>query len=331
MKSFFKYLILYTKNLFIFPLFFAVINKGVFAQEFRNYKQKVKNETFLFELIAVSGGSFIMGAATNDTTRKNNEKPRHHVELDDFWMGKYEITWEQYDSFVNGEFIDSEFKEASVLKKLGIDGVTGATTPYVDMSFGMGKGSFPAVNMTQYAAIMYCKWLTSKTGIFYRLPTEAEWEYVCKKGKTDTVSDKGNIAWYKINAKNAYGKTGTKRANGLGIHDLLGNVSEWVLDQYSESYYANSPQKNPWNRPSDLYPRVTRGGSWKDTADKLCCTYRNASKAKWKQRDPQIPKSDWWLTDASFVGFRIVRPRLQPSEEEIKKYWLEAITDYGLN
>jgi len=331
MKNCFKYLKTDSKSIFILALFFGVIGQNIVAQEFSNYEQEVKNETFLFEMVAVSGGEFSMGAKTDDATRKKDEKPSHKVEVDDFWMGKYEVTWEQYDAFVFGEFTPSQFKQSSELKKLGIDGVTGATTPYVEMSFGMGKGKFPAVNMTHYAAIMYCKWLTSKTGVFYRLPTEAEWEYVCKKGKTDSASDKGTVAWYKNNSKKAYGKTGTKTANGLGIHDLLGNVSEWVLDQYSETYYANSPKKNPWNKPSDLYPRVTRGGSWKDTADKLCCTYRKASKAKWKQRDPQIPKSDWWLTDASFVGFRIVRPKVQPSKKEIKKYWLEAITDYGLN
>ncbi len=301
------------------------------AQEFNNYKQEIKNETFLFDMVAVSGGSFSMGAAANDSSRKDNEKPSHTVEVDDFWMAKYEVSWEQYDAFVFGEFTPSQFKNKSELKNLGIDGVSGATTPYVEMSFGMGKGKFPAVNMTHYAALMYCKWLTSKTGVFYRLPTEAEWEYVCKKGKTDKGGNLNKVAWYDGNVESAYKKTGTKAANSLGIHDLLGNVSEWVLDAYTPDYYANSPKKNPWNVPKTLYPRVTRGGSWKDTATKLCCTYRKTSKAKWKQRDPQIPKSDWWLTDASFVGFRVVRPKNQPSKEEIKKYWLKAITDYGLN
>ena len=319
------------KNSFILFLFVGVLCKNTNAQGFSNYKQGVNNETFLFEMIAVSGGEFLMGANANDTSRKKDEKPSHKVQVDDFWMGKYEVTWEQYDAFVFGKFTPSQFKKPSELQELGIDGVTGATTPYVEMSFGMGKGNFPAINMTQYAAIMYCKWLTSKTGIFYRLPTEAEWEYVCKKGKTDAVPNIAKVAWFKRNSRKAYKKTGTKLPNNLGVHDLLGNVSEWVLDQYSETYYANSPKRNPWNVPSNLYPRVTRGGSWKDTADKLCCTYRKASNAKWKQRDPQIPKSDWWFTDASFVGFRIVRPKIQPSKKEIKKYWIEAITDYGIN
>lgn len=197
------------------------------------------------------------------------------------------------DTFVFGQFGPEQFKSSTELNTLGIDAVSGATTPYVDMSFDMGKESSPAVNMTQYAAIMYCKWLTSKTGIFYRLPTEAEWEYICKKGKTDNVSNLKSIAWFSDNTQEKYEKTGQKSANNLGIHDLLGNVSECVLDQYSTTYYTNSPKENPWNIPVELYPRVVRGGSWKDTKDKLCCTSRQRSASKWKRRDPQIPKSDW--------------------------------------
>ena len=282
-------------------------------------------------MIAVKGGNFLMGATTNDASRKEDEKPQHEVMVDDFWIGQYEITWEQYDTFVFGQFGPEQFKSAIELNTLGIDAVSGATTPYVDMSFDMGKESSPAVNMTQYAAIMYCKWLTSKTGVFYRLPTEAEWEYVCKKGKTDKVSDLKSIAWFSDNTQEKYEKTGLKNPNNLGIHDLLGNVSEWVLDQYSTTYYTNSPKENPWNIPVELYPRVVRGGSWKDTKDKLCCTSRQRSESKWKRRDPQIPKSDWWHTNAPFIGFRVVRPKVQPSKENIKKYWLNAIEDFGLN
>ncbi|MEP1490341.1 MAG: SUMF1/EgtB/PvdO family nonheme iron enzyme [Algibacter sp.] len=306
------------------------INKGN-TQNFGNYSQTIEDKNISIEMIAVDGGNLTMGVSENDTSRNNAEKPQHDVTVGDFWIGKYEITWEQYDTFVFGEFGPEKFKDIKELNDLGIDAISGATPPYVDMSFNMGKGTSPAVNMTQYAAIMYCKWLTSKTGVFYRLPTEAEWEYVCKKGKTDKASNLKNIAWYDENTNEKYEKTGLKEANGLGINDLLGNVSEWVMDQYDVDFYKTSQKNNPWNKPSELYPRVVRGGSWKDTKDKLCCTYRGQSKQKWKRRDPQIPKSDWWHTNAPFVGFRLVRPKIQPPKEEIKKYWLTAIEDYGLN
>lgn len=307
-----------------------VFAQAIKAQQFSNYKQKVDGEHFLIDMVAVKGGTFTMGAASDNYERDGDEKPAHEVQVDDFWMGKYEITWEQYDAFVHGNFDDSEFKESSKLKSMGIDAVTGATTPYMEMSFGMGKGKHPAVNMTQYAAIMFCKWLSAKTGEFYRLPTEAEWEYVCKKGKTDG-QDLKSVGWFEENTNEKYALTGQKKPNALGIYDMLGNVSEWVLDQYHSNFYSKSPKVNPWNKPTKLYPRVVRGGSWKDTADKLCCTSRQQSKQNWKQRDPQIPKSNWWHTNAPFVGFRVVRPKVQLSAQEIEKYWLEAITDYGLN
>lgn len=305
-------------------------NELLIAQDFSNYTQEVKEETITIDMVAIKGGTFTMGANTDDASRAADEKPSHKVEVDDFWMGKYEITWEQYDAFVFGEFGPEQFKSQDKLKDLGIDAISGATPPYVDMSFNMGKGNHPAVNMTQYAAIMYCKWLTSKTGVFYRLPTEAEWEYVCKIGKTDENTNLNDVAWFDENTNDKYEKTGSKKANALGIHDLLGNVSEWVMDQYDADYYKSSIEKNPWNKPTELYPRVVRGGSWKDTKDKLCCTARGQSKQKWKRRDPQIPKSDWWHTNAPFVGFRVVRPKNQPSKEEIKKYWLSVIEDYGM-
>ena len=309
--------------------FICVVQIGTIqSQEFNDYSQNLKGEKIAIEMVAVKGGAFTMG--TNDSTRNDDEKPSHKVEVDDFWMGKHEITWEQYDAFVFGEFGPEQFKSKDKLKDLGIDAVSGATPPYVDMSFNMGKETHPAVNMTQYAAIMYCKWLTSKTGVFYRLPTEAEWEYVCKKGETDEDSNLKNVAWFDENTNDKYEKTGLKKANTLGIHDLLGNVSEWVMDQYDADYYKASPQKNPWNKPTELYPRVVRGGSWKDTKDKLCCTARGQSKQKWKRRDPQIPKSNWWHTNAPFVGFRVVRLKNQPSKEDIKTYWLSVIEDYGM-
>ena len=301
------------------------------TQNFDSYAQAMEGENFSIEMMAIKGGDFAMGVSESNTSRNNDEKPQHEVTVDDFWMGKHEITWQQYDAFVFGEFGPEKFKDIKELNDLGIDAVSGATPPYVDMSFNMGKGTSPAINMTQYAAIMYCKWLTSKTGTFYRLPTEAEWEYVCKKGKTDEADDFKSIAWYSENTNDKYEKTGLKEANGLGIHDLLGNVSEWVMDQYDADFYKSSPKANPWNKPTELYPRVVRGGSWKDTKDKLCCTSRGQSKQKWKTRDPQIPKSNWWHTNAPFVGFRVLRPEKQPSKEEIKTYWLTAIEDYGLN
>jgi formylglycine-generating enzyme required for sulfatase activity len=316
---------------FVLSFLVAISVKYSSAQNFENYSQELKGASFFIEMIAVEGGSFIMGVANDNPYRSENEKPGHEVLVDDFWMGTYEISWEQYDAFIYADFEADQFQKKEVLTNMGIDAVTGATSPYEDMSDGMGKGSSPAVNMTQYAAIMFCKWLSAKTGVFFRLPTEAEWEYACKKGKTDDVENLDDYGIYKANSNKKYMETGSKTPNTLGIYDMLGNVSEWVLDQYSTDYYAISPKENPWNVPSKLYPRVVRGGSWKDTASKLCCTSRQRSRPNWKVRDPQIPKSNWWHTDASFIGFRVVRPKIQPGKQQIEAYWLNAIEDYGLN
>jgi formylglycine-generating enzyme required for sulfatase activity len=111
---------------------------------------------------------------------------------------------------------------------------------------------------------------------------------------------------------------------------MHGNVAEWTYDQYIPDFYAQAAggtASNPVARPTKLYPHAVRGGSWDDDADRLRSAARRASNPKWKQRDPQIPRSDWWMTNASFVGFRVVRPLKQPSKEEIAKYWLEAIKD----
>jgi formylglycine-generating enzyme required for sulfatase activity len=203
------------------------------------------------------------------------------------------------------------------------------------MSFGMGKAGFPAINMTQYAALGYCKWLTSKTGQFHRLPTEAEWEYACRAG-TNTAYSFGDDpslldehAWFYENSNGTYQKVGNKKPNPWGLHDMHGNVAEWTLDQYLPDYYAfeGRSTENPWAVPTTLYPRVVRGGSWDDDPEELRSAARRGSIAKWKQRDPQIPKSNWWQTDAPFLGFRLVRPLKQPTKEEIEQYFALPLKD----
>lgn len=121
---------------FLIGLFFTAFS---YSQNFTDFTQKIVNETIEIEMVAIEGGEFSMGALKDDLSRKEDEKPIHQVHVNDFWMGKYEITWEQYDAFVFGNFDVAQFKDASKLQSLGITAISGATTPYVDMSFGMGK------------------------------------------------------------------------------------------------------------------------------------------------------------------------------------------------
>tara|TARA_B110000495_G_C22638510_1_gene379273 strand:- start:24 stop:635 length:612 start_codon:yes stop_codon:yes gene_type:complete len=198
------------------------------------------------------------------------------------------------------------------------------------MSFGMGTDGYPAICMTQLAAVKFCEWLSAMTGNFYRLPTEAEWEFACRAGTNSAYSFGENseslseYAWFRDNSNESYHKVGLKKPNQWGLFDMHGNVSEWTLDAYEINTYRNRKEKkndNPYMTPSKTYPRVVRGGSWMDRPGSLRSAKRRGSSKKWKQRDPQIPKSLWWHTDAPFVGFRVVRPLKVPNVESQKKYW----------
>ena len=218
------------------------------------------------------------------------------------------------------------------------DATTRPSPPYVDMSFGMGRAGYPAINMTQYAAIKFCAWLYAKTGIFYRLPTEAEWEYACRAGTTtaysfgDDVKKLGDYAAFVSSSGGAYKQVGTRKPNPFGLYDMHGNVMEWTQDQYIDDYYqqvASGTVKEPYAPTTTLYPNAVRGGSWDDGPEVLRSAARTPSAPAWKMLDPQSPKSDWWLTSASFVGFRIIRPAKTPGQAEIDAYYgIKPIKDY---
>jgi formylglycine-generating enzyme required for sulfatase activity len=300
---------------------------------FKAYKEKIPSTNLSISMNPISGGEFLMGSPSSQKKRSPDESPQHKIAIDDFWMAEVEITWDIYQLFISRE-IDNQ--STSAIKgnevSIEIDAVTGATTPYVDMSFGMGTEGFPAVSMTQHAASKFCEWLSALTGRFYRLPTEAEWEYACKAG-TQTAYSFGNdpsklsdYAWSSINSQNKYQKVRQKKPNQWGLYDMHGNVAEWTLDAYDSELYQNRSQKNtsnPFVKPTKTYPRSVRGGSWMDSPEALRSSARSHSIKQWKIRDPQIPKSKWWHTDAPFVGFRIIRPYNTPSEKEQKEFWRE--------
>lgn len=297
-----------------------------------SYTDTIPGSAITFEMVPIPGGKFKMGSPNNEQGHKEDESPVHQVEIAPFWMGKHEITWEEYELFVYPELSKETTKQLTLAN---IDGITQPTPPFVDMSFGMGKNGYPAINITQHAALGYCKWLTALTGDFYRLPTEAEWEYACRAGTTtaysfgDDAKLLGEYAWYYENSDDGYGKIGEKKANPWGLHDMHGNVAEWTLDEYRPKYGAKEGeiQRNPWVKSTKLYPNSVRGGSWDDDPEDLRSAARRPSKPNWKQRDPQIPKSNWWMTNAPFLGFRIIRPAQKPSQKEIDAYFNDPIPD----
>lgn len=283
------------------------------------YSITIPNTTVGYSMVPIPAGHFSMGSDA-----KPDEKPPHEVAVDAFWMQSHEVTWDEYRLFM---FANQAGEIAH--KDATVDAVSRPTRPYVEMSFGMGINGFPAISMTQHAANKYAEWLSAKTGEFYRLPTEAEWEYACRAGSTTPYyfgSDAAQLkdyAWYAADSGGKYQKVATKKPNAWGLYDMLGNVMEWTLDAYAP--YKAASETDPWVRPTAPYPMSVRGGSWNDPANKVTCAARVASDPSWKEQDPQLPKSIWYETDAQWLGFRLIRPAKLPSAEEMYKYWNNGV------
>jgi formylglycine-generating enzyme required for sulfatase activity len=300
--------------------------------ELLDYSSTVPKTGAAYHMVAVAGGEFLMGSPPGEPGREEIEGPQLQVAVDPFWIGKYEVTWDEYEPYMitledrwkNGARKDFDPQVHTI-----VDAVSQPTKPYTEMSFGMGQKGYPAISMTQHAANKYCQWLSAQTGHFYRLPTEAEWEYACRAGTTtaysfgDDPAQLGQYAWYYKNSQEKYQKVGTKQPNPWGIHDMHGNVMEWTADQFLPDYFARIAEAplNPLVPPDKLYPQTVRGGGWDDDPERLRSAARRGSDPSWKQQDPQLPKSIWYFTDARWLGFRIVRPLKIPTAEEMYYYW----------
>ena len=194
------------------------------------------------EFVFVKGGCFQMGDTFGDGS--SNEKPVHEVCVDDFYIGKYEVTQGQWKAIMGNN--PSRFSDCG-------DNCPVESASWNDIQDFINK-------------------LNQKTGKNYRLPTEAEWEYSARSGGknekyagTSNESELGDYAWYISNSGGKTHPVGTKQPNGLGIYDMSGNVWEWVSDWYDADYYKNSPKDNT-KGPSSGSARVLRGGSWSNGA-----------------------------------------------------------------
>jgi len=297
------------------------------AQDFKAYEQSISGTGVKFKMVPIPAGTFIMGSSYAEAGRDEDEGPQKKVELSAFWMAANEVTFAEWDAF---------FKNMDVpqTKAIAVDAVSRPTAQYIDLTWGMGRdGKQPTNSMSQSATIMYCKWLYTQTGVFYRLPTEAEWEYACRAGSTTAYSFGNEPAalkeygYFKDNSGGKFHNVAQLKPNAWGLYDMLGNLSEWTLDQYDPQAYQKTADKakNPLTPPGPRYPRVVRGGSYLAEAKESRCANRISSLADWNKRDPQIPKSRWWLTDGMTVGFRLVRPIQQPSKEEIEKFFVQYL------
>jgi formylglycine-generating enzyme required for sulfatase activity len=304
--------------------------------EMKPYTNTIPGTPVMYAMVPIPKGEYMMGSPESEPKSSPDEHPQHKVAIEPFWMGEFEVTWNEYELWMYADESKPHAPNGATNYTDGdvADAVTRPTKPYVEMSFGMGKDKFPAISMTQHAANKYCEWLSAKTGHFYRLPTEAEWEYACRAGTTtaysfgDDASKVGEYAWFGDNSDLKYQKVGKKKPNPWGLYDMHGNVAEWCLDQYDPDYYkqfAGKVTTEPWNVAKKPYPHSVRGGSWSDDPDRLRSASRTNSVPAWKMQDPQLPKSIWFLTDAQFVGFRIIRPLSVPSAEDMRKYWNSGV------
>lgn len=312
--------------------------------EMQPFTQTIPGSDVNFDLVPIPGGTFKIGSPGTEEDREDDEGPQFEVEIEPFYMGKHEVTQAEYELFLQN--YTRLGGEGAVRQQIPADKLADAVTyptPLYELDAGpifqrMGRGGeFPAVIMSQFAARQYTKWLSKKTGRFYRLPTEAEWEYACRAGTNtayyfgDDPEQLKDHAWYYDNAdldgEAAYRPVGQKKPNPWGLYDMHGNVAELVIDWYEEDAYAPFAGKTvKWseaiNWPEKQFPRLARGGGYE--SDPEAC--RSASRHELKgtsinNRDPQLPKSPHWYSNGFWVGFRLVAPVNQPSEAEKLKFW----------
>ncbi|MCP5085797.1 MAG: formylglycine-generating enzyme family protein [Rhodobacteraceae bacterium] len=223
-----------------------------------------------------------MGSPSSEPERQESEGPQHRVRIEKpFGISKYAVTFEEYDAFVKATQRDKPDDE------------------------GWGRGRRPAINVSWEDAAAYIKWLCEQTGKHYRLPSEAEWEYAARAG-TKTPFHTGeqiSTAQANFNGNHTYngsaqgehrGKTlevGSFPANTFGLHDVHGNVWEWVHDCWHENYEGAPEDGAAW-QSGDCTWRVLRGGSWGLEPGGLRSAYRNGDR-------PTDRSSNW--------GFRLAR------------------------
>jgi formylglycine-generating enzyme len=309
------------------------------------YTTKVPGSTVEFEMIPIPGGKFLFGSPEDEEDRRADEGPQVEVAIKPFWMGKHEVTWGEYYLFMKLDRIFKEFNDKNVRPVSDsnkVDAVTAPSSLY-DPSFTFEAGdkpNQPCATVTQFAAKQYTKYLSRLTGSeFYRLPTEAEWEYACRAGTTtrfyfgDDADELEEHAWYVDNSDDERHPVGKKKPNPWGLHDMYGNVAEWTLDSYNEKGYAHLAGQKEIDGSQILttsekvFPRVLRGGSWELEVEDCRSAARMASNdPEWKAADPNLPRSPWWYTDSPSLGagFRIIRPYHAPNDRAEQEKWWDA-------
>ena len=227
------------------------------------------------ELVVIPAGRFRMGCVSGRDCQ-DDERPVHDVELRSFALGKYEVTFEEYERFSRA---------------------TGRDRPN---DRGWGRGGRPVIDVSWEDAEAYVAWLSRETGEAYRLPSESEWEYAARAGTTTRYSWGQDMGRNRANCRGCGSRwdgvqtapAGSFAANGGGLHDMHGNVWEWVADCWHENYARAPRDGSAWTQGGNCGRRVLRGGSW----DNGPALLRSASRV----RVAAGARSD-------YLGFRVSR------------------------
>lgn len=208
-----------------------------------------------FEMILVEDGSFWMGN-NDDEEALNREQPLHEVSLDEFYIGKHPVTQALWKSVMGADNNPSHFK----------------------------GNERPVENVSREDALAFIDQLNQLTNQTYRLPSEAEWEYAARGGrkghgyKYAGGNSMEEVGWYSENSGGETKTVGLKKPNELGLFDMSGNVYEWCLDWFSDTYYQECCERgiasNPLGAETGTY-RIFRGGCWNYGPDRCRVTYRH--------------------------------------------------------
>ena len=301
------------------------------VEGFGDYTEFIPGTTVSFEMVAIPGGTYQMGSPESEPYRREDEGPAHSVTIGSYWMGRVEVTWDEFEAWYGAT--RSEGRTDTRLMEAGVDAITGASPPYVPPDQGWGRGNRPAITMTHHAAMQYTRWLSEVTGKRYRLPTEAEWEYAARGGTESAYFFEGSPRQYTerrfrnrvfgrnteifdsyvIHAGNSASRTQPPAdvlPNPFGLVNMLGNVREFTLDWYAPDAYRDRPAGTPVvdpRGPDTGTEYAVRGGSFRsDPADLRSAARDRTRSAACLLTDPQIPKSLWWYSDCTDVGFRVV-------------------------
>jgi formylglycine-generating enzyme required for sulfatase activity len=249
------------------PVQKLVRNEG----EFKAYWQEIPSAAFKFSMLPVPGSA--------------------DGSIPPLYVAKTELTWEAFDVWAYR--LDEKGEQTPSPQQSGApDAATRPSKPYLPPDRGFGHEGYAAISLTFRSAETFCAWLSNVSGLKYRLPTEAEWEHACLAGQSGDFGfeggeeELGRYAWFEGNSDEKPHAAATKRHNAWGLYDMHGNVQEWVVGR-------------------DGKP-TTKGGSWRDPPEMLKAGARQKQDSSWNASDPNLPKSRWWLSDGSFVGFRVV-------------------------